>query len=76
LEQRNWLNLWEPTIDALDRPLGRTYPNREWHPCDGRITELGVHCSVDETLHNDGAIAIAGRSILSTDSSFEVGAAA
>lgn len=29
--RRNWLNLWKPTIDALDRLLGRTYPDREWH---------------------------------------------
>ena len=29
---RNWLNLWKPTIDALYRLLGRTYPDRDWHP--------------------------------------------
>lgn len=25
---RNWLNLWKPTIDALDPLLGRTQPDR------------------------------------------------
>jgi hypothetical protein len=66
---RNWLNLWKPTIDALDRLLGRTYPTREWNPRDGRITELGLHCSVDDTLRSDVVIAIAARSVVSTDSS-------
>jgi hypothetical protein len=59
--RRNWLNLWKPTVDALDRLLGRTYPDREWHPRDGRITELGLHRTVDETLGNDVAITIATR---------------
>ena len=59
--RRNWLNLWKPTIDALDRLLGRTYPDREWHPRDGRITELGLHRTIDETLGNDVAITIATR---------------
>ena len=45
--QRNWLNLWKQTIDALDPILGRTYPNRDWNPLDGRITELGLHLTVD-----------------------------
>jgi hypothetical protein len=34
----NWLNLWKQTIDSLDPLLGRTYPERAWHPLDGRIT--------------------------------------
>ena len=59
--RRNWLNLWKPTVDALDRLLGRTYPDREWHPRDGRITELGLHRTIDETLGNDVAITIATR---------------
>jgi hypothetical protein len=59
--RRNWLNLWKPTIDALDRLLGRTYPDREWHPRDGRITELGLHRTIDETLGNNVAITIAAR---------------
>jgi hypothetical protein len=59
--RRNWLNLWKPTVDALDRLLGRTYPDREWHPLDGRITELGLHRTIDETLGNNVAITIATR---------------
>jgi hypothetical protein len=61
--RRNWLNLWKPTIDALDRLLGRTYPNREWNPLDGRIAELGLHCTTVNTLRSDVVIAIAARSL-------------
>ena len=53
---RNWLNLWKPTIDALDAVLGRTRPDRSWHPRDGRITELGLHRHHDPTLGHDVAI--------------------
>jgi len=56
---RNWLNLWKPTIDALDPLLGRTHPNRDWHPLDGRITELGMHLTVDPAARHDVAIGIA-----------------
>lgn len=45
--RRNWLNLWKQTIDALDPLLGRTSPSRRWHPRDGRITELGMHVTMD-----------------------------
>jgi hypothetical protein len=41
--RRNWLNLWKQTVDSLDPLLGRTRPDRAWHPLDGRITELGMH---------------------------------
>ena len=58
---RNWLNLWKPTIDALDRLLGRTRPDREWHPRDGRIIELALHKSIEEALGNDVAVTIAAR---------------
>ena len=44
---RNWMNLWKENIDALDPLLGRTYPDRDWHPLDGRVTELGMHVEVD-----------------------------
>jgi hypothetical protein len=59
--RRNWLNLWKPTIDALDRLLGRTHLDREWHPRDGRITELGLHRTIDETLGDGVVITIAAR---------------
>jgi len=56
---RNWLNLWKQTIDSLDPLLGRTYPNRAWHPRDGRITELGMHVTVDPAARNEIVIGIA-----------------
>jgi len=56
---RNWLNLWKPTIDALDPILGRTHPDRAWHPLDGRITELGLHLTVDSAVRHDVAVGIA-----------------
>lgn len=55
---RNWLNLWKPTIDSLESLLGRTGPDRSWHPRDGRIVDLGLHCIVDSELQNRVAITI------------------
>lgn len=56
--RRNWLNLWKQTIDALDPLLGRTRPDRAWHPLDGRITELGMHHTVDPAAGNTVLVAI------------------
>ncbi|WP_217898504.1 hypothetical protein [Haloechinothrix alba] len=56
--RRNWVNLWKPTIDALDRLLGRTDPERQWHPRDGRVVDLGMHCRIDSELGNRVRIAI------------------
>jgi hypothetical protein len=50
---RNWLELWKPTIDALEPLLGRDpTEKRPWHPRDGRITELGMHLTVDPAAGN------------------------
>lgn len=57
--RRNWLNLWKPTIDALDPLLGATRPGRAWHPKDGRVTDLGLHLSTDPDLGNEVVVAIA-----------------
>lgn len=57
--RRNWLNLWKQTIDSLDPLLGRTYPDRAWHPRDGRITELGMHVTVDPAAGNEIVVGIA-----------------
>ena len=57
--RRNWLNLWKQTIDSLDPILGRTYPNRDWNPLDGRITELGLHLTVDPDAGNAIKVGIA-----------------
>src|SRR3546814_1560017 len=51
--QRYWTSLWKPTIDALDPLLGRTREDRDWHPKDGRITDLALHVHVDQTLGHD-----------------------
>jgi hypothetical protein len=56
---RNWLNLWKPTIDALDPLLGRTRTDRDWHPMDGRIVDLGLHVVVEPSLGHDVVVAIA-----------------
>lgn len=55
---RNWLNLWKPTIDSLDPLLGRTYSDRAWHPRDGRITELGMHLTIDPAARNQVLVGI------------------
>jgi len=58
---RNWMNLWKETIDALDPLLGRTYPDRAWHPLDGRITELGMHVEIDRSAGYGIEVGIAAR---------------
>ena len=60
---RNWLNLWKQTIDSLDRLLGRTQGTRAWHPQDGRITKLGLHCTIDDALGHDVLMRVAARSL-------------
>lgn len=60
---RNWVNLWKPTIDALDALLGRTVPDRRWHPRDGRVVELGLHRHVDAALGHDVLIAVSAEAI-------------
>ena len=55
---RNWLNLWKQTIDSLDPLLGRTRPDRAWHPLDDRFTELGMQLTVDPAVRNDGVVGI------------------
>lgn len=61
--QRNWLSLWKPTIDALDPLLGRTRADRDWHPKDGRITDLGLHLTVDPSIGHDVVVTIAARDL-------------
>jgi hypothetical protein len=58
---RDWLDLWKPTIDSLDPLLGSTVPGRPWHPRDGRIVELGLHCRVEPGRGDHVAITIAPR---------------
>lgn len=49
---RSWPNLWKPTIDALGGLLGHV-GSRPWHPDDGRITQLGLHHHVEDSLGHD-----------------------
>jgi hypothetical protein len=57
--RRNWANLWKQTIDSMGSLLGRTSPNREWAPKDGRITELGLHRTLDPRLGDDVVVTLA-----------------
>lgn len=56
--QRVWPNLWKATIDALGAILGRDKDAHEWNARDGRITDLGLHCTIDPTMGNKVTIAI------------------
>jgi hypothetical protein len=57
---RNWLNLWKPTIDSLEPLLGRDpAEDRAWHPREGRITELGMHLTVDPAFRYEVIVGIA-----------------
>jgi hypothetical protein len=55
---RAWANLWKPTIDALGPILGRDDGAQQWNIRDGRITELGLHCTTDPDHGHDIEIAI------------------
>lgn len=55
---RAWANLWKPTIDALGAILGRDDGAQEWNTRDGRVTELGLHCTIDPDHGHDVEIAI------------------
>jgi hypothetical protein len=61
VSKRNWINLWKPTIDALDPLLGRTVATRRWYPRDGRITELGLHVSTDHAVQHDVQVQVRAR---------------
>jgi hypothetical protein len=56
--RRAWPNLWKATIDSLGSILGHDTGAQEWNPRDGRITDLGLHCTVDPAVGYDVLIAI------------------
>lgn len=58
---RSWINLWKPTIDAVGALLGTSSPSRPWHPQDGRVVRLSLHCSVDPALGSDVDLLIDAR---------------
>jgi hypothetical protein len=61
--RRNWPNLWEAAIDALDLLLGRTRPIRGWHPPEGWVNELGLLCVRGQPFGADVLNHLAARSI-------------
>jgi hypothetical protein len=38
--------------------LGRTDPDHAWHQLDGRVTELGMHLTVDPVVHHEVVVGI------------------
>ncbi len=55
---RSWTGMWKPSIDGLEPLLGRTYPDRDWNPLDGRIVRLGLHRTTDVGLGRDVTSAV------------------
>jgi hypothetical protein len=60
--ERNWLDLWWSTIDGLGPLLGQSPSAPEFHPRDGRIIDLGLHCAVDPDLGTDVVIGLRAKS--------------
>jgi hypothetical protein len=58
---RSWLNLWKLAIDGLDPLLGRSFPDDEYDPKDGRVVRLGMHLRVDPALGSGTVLAIHAR---------------
>jgi hypothetical protein len=55
---RDWLDLWWSTLDGLGPLLGQSPSAPEFRPRDGRIVDLGLHCTVDPGLDNDVVIGL------------------
>lgn len=50
----DWTRLWKPTIDAIAGPLlGIPDPESPWSPNDDRITDLGLHRTIDDHMGQD-----------------------
>jgi hypothetical protein len=58
---RSWLNLWKLAIDGLDPLLGRSFPDDEYDPKDGRVVRLGMHVRVDPAVGWNTVLAIRAR---------------
>jgi hypothetical protein len=48
--ERSWPNLWKMVIDALDPVVGRSFPDDEYDPRDGRVVRLGIHVREDASV--------------------------
>jgi hypothetical protein len=49
--------VWKPLIDSFGPVLGED-PRRPFHPADERITSLGLHHSIDNTIGHDVIVEI------------------
>lgn len=56
--RRAWPNLWKATIDALGSILGHDDGARVWNARDGRIIDLGLHCTVDPAAGDTIAVSV------------------
>lgn len=50
---RNWVNLWKPTGDAMGPVLGYTSLVNLYHPRDDRIVHLSMHKTIDPRIGYD-----------------------
>jgi hypothetical protein len=55
---RNWVNLWKPTGDAMGPILGEPDPRRPFRPNDDRITALGLHLNSDSSFGHAVAVGL------------------
>lgn len=53
---RNWTNLWKPTIDSLGSIVGDG--PRPFHPQDDKIVRLGLHCAIARDGRHATAIGV------------------
>ena len=58
---RSWPNLWKMAIDGLDPLLGRSFPDDEYDPKDGRVVRLGIHVREDPAAGWDVPFVIRAR---------------
>jgi hypothetical protein len=54
----NWPGVWKPSLDGLSPVLGRSYPDRDWNPLDGRIVRLGLHKAVDPLYGREASMVV------------------
>lgn len=59
--ERSWPNLWKMAIDCLDPLLGRSFPDDEYDPKDGRVVRLGIHVRKDPSVGWDVPFVIRAR---------------
>ena len=51
--KRNWVAFWKPTGDSKGPILGNAGSAEAFNPLDDRITELGLHVSLDDSMSNE-----------------------